>query len=109
MTSHAVRTRVASLVPIRRAAPFDDAAARVPRSALTFSSAGDLGVRTVAADGKVAFAKVGIVEDEQGYMWVSGLTDGAQVIVQGQDFVSEGQQVEAVSSGATAPTASAAN
>jgi len=84
-------------------------AARVPRSALTFSSAGDLGVRTVGADGKVAFAKVGIVEDEQGYMWVSGLSDNAQVIVQGQDFVSEGQTVEAVSAAATEPTASAAN
>lgn len=74
-------------------------AARVPRSALTFSSAGDLGVRTVGDDGKVAFAPVGIVEDAQSHMWVSGLSDGAQVITQGQDFVSEGQQVEAVAAG----------
>lgn len=40
-------------------------AARVPRSALTFSSDGRLGVRHVAQDGKVAFAAVGIVEDVQ--------------------------------------------
>ncbi len=84
-------------------------AARVPRSALTFSSAGDLGVRTVGDGGKVAFVPVGIVEDERSDMWVSGLADGAQVITQGQDFVSEGQLVEAVSAGAMAPTASAAN
>jgi multidrug efflux system membrane fusion protein len=71
-------------------------AARVPRSALTFSSGGDLGVRTVSDDGNVGFVPVGIVEDEQSSMWVSGLTDGAQVIVQGQDFVSEGQRVEAM-------------
>jgi len=77
-------------------------AARVPRSALTFSSAGDLGVRTVGDDDKVAFVPVGIVEDEQSFMWVSGLGDGAQVIVQGQDFVSEGQRVEAVSAGGSA-------
>jgi len=80
-------------------------AARVPRSALTFSSAGDLGVRTVGDDGKVAFVPVGIVEDEQSHMWVSGLADGVQVITQGQDFVSEGQIVEAVSAGASASVA----
>jgi multidrug efflux system membrane fusion protein len=77
-------------------------AARVPRSALTFSSAGDLGVRTVGDDSKVVFVPVGIVDDEQSYMWVSGLAAGAQVITQGQDFVSEGQKVEAVSAGASA-------
>ena len=70
-------------------------AARVSRSALTFSSAGDLGVRVVSA-GKVEFVPVKVVEDEQSFMWVSGIADGAQVIVQGQDFVSEGQAVEAV-------------
>jgi multidrug efflux system membrane fusion protein len=71
-------------------------AARLPRSALTISSTGDIGVRTVAADGTVGFVAVGIIEDEQTFMWVSGLTDGARVIVQGQDFVREGQKVEAV-------------
>jgi multidrug efflux system membrane fusion protein len=80
-------------------------AARVPRSALTFSSSGDLGVRTVNGDGKVGFVRVGLVEDEQSHMWVSGLTDGAQVIVQGQDFVSEGQRVEAVPASASASAA----
>jgi membrane fusion protein, multidrug efflux system len=71
-------------------------AARVPRSALTISSAGDIGVRTVDASGTVGFVTVGIIEDEQTFMWVSGLADGARVIVQGQDFVREGQKVEAV-------------
>lgn len=70
-------------------------AARVPRSALTFSSAGDLGVRIVRDDGKVAFVPVTLVEDEQEYMWVAGLADRARVIVQGQDFVREGQLVDA--------------
>jgi multidrug efflux system membrane fusion protein len=72
-------------------------AARVPRSALTFSSAGDLGVRTVTDDGMVEFKPVTVVEDDHAAMWVTGLTDKAQVIVQGQDFVREGQKVEAVS------------
>jgi len=71
-------------------------AARMPRSALTFASNGDLGVRTVDADGTVAFAPITVVEDEQAAMWVAGLANGSRVIVQGQDFVREGQVVEAV-------------
>jgi multidrug efflux system membrane fusion protein len=71
-------------------------AARVPRSALTFSSEGKLGVRHVGADNKVAFAPVSIVEDGQQTLWLGGLPDGARVIVEGQDFVKEGEAVEAV-------------
>jgi len=71
-------------------------ATRVPRSALTFSSAGDLGVRIVDPGNKVAFVTVSVIEDQQETMWVGGIADGARVIVQGQDFVREGQQVEPV-------------
>ena len=68
----------------------------MPRSALTIASNGDIGVRTVNAVGKVGFSAVDIVEDEQSQMWVAGLTDGTRVIILGQDFVREGQDVEAV-------------
>ena len=71
-------------------------ATRVPRSALIFSAAGDLGVRVVDADDKVAFVPVMIAEDGPSFMWVGGIADGARVIVQGQDFVREGLRVEAV-------------
>jgi multidrug efflux system membrane fusion protein len=71
-------------------------AARLPRSALTIGASGDLGVRIVDTDGVVAFAPITVVEDEQAAMWVAGLTNGSRVIVQGQDFVREGQAVEAV-------------
>ncbi len=71
-------------------------AARMPRSALTFSSGGELGVRTVGEDGIVGFAAVSLVEDEQTHIWLAGIADGTRVIVQGQDFVREGQRVEAV-------------
>ena len=57
---------------------------------------GELGVRAVGDDGKVAFVPVSILEDEQTFMWVDGVADGSRVIVQGQDFVREGQLVEAV-------------
>jgi multidrug efflux system membrane fusion protein len=72
------------------------AATRVPRSALTFSSTGDLGVRTVDGNGIVGFVAVKVIEDEQTSMWVGGVPEGGRVIVQGQDFVREGQHVEAV-------------
>jgi multidrug efflux system membrane fusion protein len=71
-------------------------ATRIPRSALTFSSTGNLGVRAVGADETVEFVPVNVVEDEQGFMWVTGIAEGSRVIVQGQDFVREGQQVDAV-------------
>ena len=71
-------------------------ATSVPRSALTFSSTGDLGVRTVDQNGIVGFIPVNVIEDEQTAMWVGGVPDGGRVIVQGQDFVREGQHVEAI-------------
>ncbi len=71
-------------------------AARLPRSALTYSSSGELGVRIVGADDVVEFVPISVVEDEQAAMWVTGLADGSRVIVQGQDFVREGQKVDAV-------------
>ena len=71
-------------------------ATRIPRSALVFSSGGELGVRVVRPDDKVQFMPVALVADEQQYMWVDGLLSGLRLIVQGQDFVREGQVVEAV-------------
>ncbi|MCX7310859.1 MAG: efflux RND transporter periplasmic adaptor subunit [Hyphomicrobiales bacterium] len=71
-------------------------ATRVPRSALVVSSSGDIGVRTVDAESKVGFVSATIVEDDQKFMWLTGLPDGARVIVQGQDFVREGNLVEPV-------------
>jgi multidrug efflux system membrane fusion protein len=71
-------------------------AVRVPRSALTFSSSGELGVRIVDPTNKVVFVPVAVIDDQQQVMWVGGVADAARVIVQGQDFVREGQEVEAV-------------
>jgi membrane fusion protein, multidrug efflux system len=71
-------------------------ASRIPRSALTFSSQGELGVRAVAGTDRVEFIPISIVEDEQNMMWAGGIPDGTRVIVQGQDFVREGQEVEAI-------------
>ncbi len=71
-------------------------ATKVPRSALTFSAQGKLGVRAVNGESKVMFIPVELVDDAQQTMWVKGIPDGTRVIVQGQDFVRENQVVEAV-------------
>jgi multidrug efflux system membrane fusion protein len=80
-------------------------ASRVPRSALVFSSTGDIGVRTVDSAEKVVFFPVTVVEDDQSQMWVDGLPNGARVIVKGQDFVRDGNRVEAVAATATEQSA----
>jgi multidrug efflux system membrane fusion protein len=80
-------------------------ATRIPRSALTFSASGDLGVRTVGDGGIVAFVPVQVLEDEQSLMWVSGIADGTQVIVEGQDFVRAGRRVSPVQANAAVSAA----
>ncbi|HWV44024.1 MAG TPA: efflux transporter periplasmic adaptor subunit, partial [Pseudorhodoplanes sp.] len=59
-------------------------------------ASGDLGVRVVNGGASVDFVPISVVEDDQNHMWVAGIPDGARVIVQGQDFVREGQKVVAV-------------
>jgi multidrug efflux system membrane fusion protein len=71
-------------------------AARVPRSALTFSGEGRLGIRAVDDVGRVSFVPVAVVEDGQSELWLAGIAENLRVIVQGQDFVKEGELVEAV-------------
>lgn len=71
-------------------------ATRVARSALTFSAEGKLGVRIVGSDNRVEFVSVTLVEDLSQYLYVSGIPEGARIIVKGQDFVKEGEIVEPV-------------
>lgn len=76
-------------------------ATKVARSALTFSADGKLGVRIVGDDNKVAFVPVALVEDQSDYLYVSGIQDGQRIIVQGQDFVKEGETVDTVAAKAS--------
>ena len=79
------------------------ASVKAPRSALTFSAAGELSVRVVDANGIVASVPVGIVEDARDEVWIAGPKDGDRIIVQGQDFVKDGQQVGTVDATSAAP------
>jgi multidrug efflux system membrane fusion protein len=82
-------------------APTD--AIRLPRSALTFSTSGELSVRTVTSEGLVASVPVTIIEDAREEVWIAGPSQGTRVIVQGQDFVKDGQKVDTVDVGSADP------
>jgi len=63
---------------------------------LTLDDKGILGVKSVDADQLVAFHPVQIVVDTPNGIWISGLPESAQLISVGQEFVKEGQLVEAI-------------
>ncbi len=65
----------------------------VPQSAMTLNNEGVLGVR-LAVDGKARFAPVGILSDAPDGVWLTGLPDVADIIIVGQEYVSDGYPVE---------------
>lgn len=67
---------------------------KLPASALTLDDEGQLGVRIIVDGKKVKFAPLEIVSQEAGGIWVKGLPETAMLIVEGQDFVVDGQTVE---------------
>jgi multidrug efflux system membrane fusion protein len=77
-----------------RAAPVD--AVVLPRSVVTLSAKGDLGIRGVGPDNKVAFFPIDLVDDTPSGLVLGGIPADAQVIVAGQDLVKEGDEVKAV-------------
>ncbi|UUP17345.1 efflux RND transporter periplasmic adaptor subunit [Nitratireductor thuwali] len=68
----------------------------LPRSVVTLNKAGDLGVRTVDAGDEVAFHPIDIVDDTPKALYLAGIPADARVIVAGQDLVTDGEKVNAV-------------
>ncbi|MDG1335906.1 MAG: efflux RND transporter periplasmic adaptor subunit [Tateyamaria sp.] len=66
----------------------------LPGSALTLNEAGKLGLRTVSDDGVVAFLPTSVLRDTAQGMWLTGLPDEIDVIVIGQEFVTQGVKVD---------------
>ena len=77
-----------------RAEPVD--AVVLPRSVVTLSASGDLGIRAVDKDGAVTFYPIDLVDDTPHGLVLGGIPAEARIIVAGQDLVSEGDKVEAV-------------
>lgn len=69
---------------------------RLPRSVVTLSADGDLGIRTVASNGQVEFHPIDLVDDTPEGLVLAGIPANARVIVSGQDFVTEGDLVNPV-------------
>ncbi|GAA6178612.1 efflux RND transporter periplasmic adaptor subunit [Shimia sp. NS0008-38b] len=66
----------------------------VPQSALTLNDDGTLGVRLVDKTNTVFFAATEVLQDGTDGIWVGGLPEEADVIVVGQEFVTEGVRVD---------------
>ena len=71
-------------------------AAILPRSVVTLSAKGDLGIRAVGPDDLVAFYPIDIVDDMPHALALGGIPKDARVIVAGQDLVKDGEKVNAV-------------
>lgn len=65
----------------------------LPQSALTLDDDGRLGVRTVKDD-HAAFIPVSVIRDTTEGIWITGLEPESDVIVVGQEFVTDGVPVK---------------
>jgi multidrug efflux system membrane fusion protein len=74
---------------------------QIPPSAMTLDDEGRLGVRVVDDSETVHFHPISIIEDTSTGAWVTGLEGTVRLIIVGQEFVKDGQQVKAVPAGAT--------
>jgi len=77
-----------------RAEPAD--AVILPRSVVTLSAEGDIGIRAADRDSKVVFFPIDLVDDTTNGLVLAGIPADARVIVAGQDLVTEGDKVNAV-------------
>jgi membrane fusion protein, multidrug efflux system len=71
-------------------------AVMLPRSVVTLSNSGDLGIRAVDKDSKVVFFPIDLVDDTPKGLVLGGIPSDARVIVAGQELVTEGDVVKPV-------------
>ncbi len=65
----------------------------LPQSALTLNGEGIMGIRAVK-DEKAVFMPVQIIRDSAEGMWISGLPEETDVIIVGQEYVTDGRKVD---------------
>jgi multidrug efflux system membrane fusion protein len=71
-------------------------AVAVPRSVITLSAAGELGLRIVGPDDVAHFAAVELIDDTPEGLILAGVPADARIIVAGQDLVRDGEKVNVV-------------
>lgn len=68
----------------------------LPRSIVALNAAGELGIRTVGDDNRVAFHPIDLIDDTPEGLYLAGIPRDARVIVSGQGLVKDGDEVNAV-------------
>ena len=71
-------------------------AVKLPRSVVTLSETGDLGVRVAHADGTAGFVPIDLIDDTPEGLVLAGIPEDARIIVAGQDLVRDGERINAV-------------
>lgn len=69
-------------------------AQHIPSKILTLADSGEVGVRYLDSGNRVRFAAVTTIDEDSTGVWVTGLPDSTRVIVEGQDFVIGGTEVD---------------
>jgi multidrug efflux system membrane fusion protein len=64
---------------------------KISPSILVLDDLGRIGVKVINSNNVVEFSEVQIIEDLEEGLWISGLPDSVEIIVQGQGFVENGQ------------------
>ncbi len=73
----------------------------VPRSVITLSEKGEVGLRVVGTDNLARFVTVQIIDDTEAGMIVAGVPADVRIIVAGQDLVRDGDLVDVTEVAAT--------
>lgn len=68
----------------------------LPRSVVTLSQSGDLGIRAVDSDNKVVFFPIDLVDDTTEGLVLGGIPDDVRIIIAGQEMITEGDTVDPV-------------
>ena len=68
---------------------------QIPSNILALSDDGTIGVRYVDTDNIVRFSHVETIDENPKGIWVTGLPETVDIIIEGQNFVSEGMEVKA--------------
>ncbi len=68
-------------------------AVTVPRSIITLSEDGEIGLRVVGADNVARFAAIELIDDTAEGLVVKGVPDDVRIVVSGQDLVRDGETV----------------
>ena len=66
---------------------------KISPSILALGNNGELGVKVISEGNKVLFKEIQVIEDTSEYMLVTGLNEKENIIIVGQQYVSNGEEV----------------